>query len=192
MQEMEQTQVQPLGQEDPLEKGMANHSSIPAWRIPWTEEPGRLQVHSITKSQTLLKWLSMHAILSQLPFQGASVPWNFNFMVIVTILSDSDPKKRNSVTSSILFPICQEVMGPDAIILVFWMLSFKPAFSLSCFTFIKRFFSSFSLSATKVVSSVYQRLLICLLVILIPACDSSSPAFHKMYSAYKLKKQGDK
>ena len=35
--------VQPLGQEDPLEEGMVNHSSILAWRIPWTEEPGRLQ-----------------------------------------------------------------------------------------------------------------------------------------------------
>ena len=38
-----ETLVQPLGQEDPLEKGMATHSSILAWRIPWTEEPGRLQ-----------------------------------------------------------------------------------------------------------------------------------------------------
>ena len=37
------TQVRPLGQEDPLEKGMATHSSILAWRISWTEEPGRLQ-----------------------------------------------------------------------------------------------------------------------------------------------------
>ena len=37
------TQVQSLGREDPLEKGMATHSSILAWRIPWTEEPGRLQ-----------------------------------------------------------------------------------------------------------------------------------------------------
>ena len=36
-------QVQPLGQEDPLEKGMATHSSILAWRIPWTEEAGGLQ-----------------------------------------------------------------------------------------------------------------------------------------------------
>ena len=43
MQEMEQTKVQSLGWEDPLEKGMATHSSILAWRIPWTEEPGRLQ-----------------------------------------------------------------------------------------------------------------------------------------------------
>ena len=37
---MWETQVQSLGQEDPLEEGMATHSSILAWRIPWTEEPG--------------------------------------------------------------------------------------------------------------------------------------------------------
>ena len=40
---MQETWVQSLGQEDPLEKGIAIHSSILAWRIPWTEEPGRLQ-----------------------------------------------------------------------------------------------------------------------------------------------------
>ena len=40
---MRETQVQSLGQEDPLEKEMATHSSILAWRIPWMEEPGRLQ-----------------------------------------------------------------------------------------------------------------------------------------------------
>ena len=40
---MQETQVRSLGQEDSLEKGMATHSSILAWRIPWTEEPGRLQ-----------------------------------------------------------------------------------------------------------------------------------------------------
>ena len=40
---MQETQVQSLGQEDPLEKGKATHSSILVWRIPWTEEPGRLQ-----------------------------------------------------------------------------------------------------------------------------------------------------
>ena len=40
---IQETQVWPLDQEDPLEKGMANHSSILAWRIPWTKEPGRLQ-----------------------------------------------------------------------------------------------------------------------------------------------------
>ena len=42
-QELQETQVLSLGQEDPLEEGMATHSSILAWRIPWTEDPGRLQ-----------------------------------------------------------------------------------------------------------------------------------------------------
>ena len=40
---LQETQVQFLGGEDPLQKGMATHSSVLAWRIPWTEEPGRLQ-----------------------------------------------------------------------------------------------------------------------------------------------------
>ena len=43
MQETQETWVQALGQENPLEKEMATHSSILAWEIPWTEEPGRLQ-----------------------------------------------------------------------------------------------------------------------------------------------------
>ena len=81
-------------------------------------------------------------------------------------------------------------MGLDAMILVFWMLSFKPTFSLSSFTFIKRLFSSSSLSTIRVVSSAYLRLWIFLPAILIPAC-ASSPAFHMMYSAYKLNKQCD-
>ena len=71
------------------------------------------------------------------------------------------------------------------------MLSFKPTFSLSSFTFIKRLFSCSSLSAVRVVSSAYLRLLIFLLAILIPACASYSPTFLMMYSAYKLNKQGD-
>ena len=50
--------VQFLNQEDPLEEGMATHSSILAWRIPWTEEPGGLQSTRVTKSQTRLKGLS--------------------------------------------------------------------------------------------------------------------------------------
>ena len=49
---MWETQVPSLGQEDPLEKGMATHFSILAWRIPWTEEPGSLPVHGVPTSQT--------------------------------------------------------------------------------------------------------------------------------------------
>ena len=71
------------------------------------------------------------------------------------------------------------------------MLSFKPAFSLSSLTFIKRLFSSSSLSAIRVVSSAYLRVLIFLPAILISSCASSSPAFHMMYSDCKLNKQGD-
>ena len=74
--------------------------------------------------------------------------------------------------------------------LVFWMLSFKPTFSLSSFTFIKRLFSSSLLSAIRVVSSTYLRLLVFLPAILISACASTSLAFHLIYSAYKLNKQG--
>ena len=51
--------VQSLGQEDRLEEGMATHSSILAWRIPWTEEPGRLQP-TVLQSRARLKQLSMH------------------------------------------------------------------------------------------------------------------------------------
>ena len=76
-------------------------------------------------------------------------------------------------------------------ILIFWMLSFKPTFSLTSFTFIKRLFSSSLLSAIRVMSFAYLRLLIFLPAILIPAYASSSPAFRMMYSAYKLNKQGD-
>ena len=100
-------------------------------------------------------------------------------------------KKIKSDTVSTVSPsICHEAMRPDAMIFVFWMLSFKPTFSLSSFTFIKRLFSS-SLSAIRVVSPAYLRLLIFLLAILIPACASSSPAFLMMYSASNLNKQGD-
>ena len=87
--------------------------------------------------------------------------------------------------------LCHEVMGPDAMILVFWILSFKPAFSRYSFTFIKRLFSSSLLSAIKVVSSAYFGLFLFLLAILIPAWASTSLAFHMMYSAYKLNKQRD-
>ena len=52
---LQETPVRSLGQEDPLEKEMATHSSIVAWRIPWTEEPGGLYIiHGVTKSQIRL------------------------------------------------------------------------------------------------------------------------------------------
>ena len=140
--------------------------------------------------------------------------------------------KIKSITVFIICPsICHEVMGPDAMILAFCMLSFiffsfifisrrlttlqycsafchtltwishgftciphpdspshlplypiplsfKPAFSLCSFSLIKRLFISSLISTIRIVSSAYLRLLIFLPAILIPACDSSSPAFH--------------
>ena len=103
-----------------------------------------------------------------------------------------EPPKIKPVTVSIASPfICHKVIGPDAMILIFWMLSFKPTFLLSSLAFIKSLFSSSLLSAIRVLSSAYLRLLIFLLAILIPACASCSPAFLTMFSAYKLNKQGD-
>ena len=103
-----------------------------------------------------------------------------------------EPSKIKSVIVSTFSPsICHEVMGLDAMILIFWMLNFKPAFLLSSFILIKRLFSSSALYAIRVVSCAYLRLLILPLAILIPACDSSSLAFHMMYSAHKLNKLGD-
>ena len=73
------------------------------------------------------------------------------------------PMKIKSISLSIVSSsICHEVMGLNAMISVFWMLSFKPAFSLSSFTFIKRLFSSSLLSAIWVVSSAHLRLLLVL------------------------------
>ena len=70
------------------------------------------------------------------------------------------------------------MMRLDALILIFWMLSFKATFLLSYFPFIKRLLSSSSLSAIRVVSSAYLRLLIFLPAILILACASSSLAYN--------------
>ena len=74
------------------------------------------------------------------------------------IYSDFGAQKTKSV---IVSPsMCHEVMRLDAMLFFFWMLSFKPTFSLTSFTFSKRLFSSSLLSAIKVVSSAYLRLLI--------------------------------
>ena len=115
--------------------------------------------------------------------------WSLSFWLTSLCIMEV---QENKVCHCFVSPsICHEVTGLDAMILVFWMLSFKPAFSLSSFTFIKRLFSYSSLSAIRVVSSAYLKLLISLLAILIPACASSSLVFPMMYSAYKLNKQGD-
>ena len=85
-----------------------------------------------------------------------------------------EPRKIKSDTvSTVSRSISNEVLGPDTMIFDFWMLSFKPTFSLSSFTFIKKLFSASSLSTIWVVSPAYLRLLIFLLAVLIPAYVSS-------------------
>ena len=143
---------------------MATHSSILAWEIPWTQETGKIAALPRSK-HLLISWLQLPSTVIVEPKKICHCFYFFPFC-----LPQSDGNK------------CHD--------LIFFMLSFKPAFSFSSFTLIKRHFSSSSLSAIRVVSTCL-RLLIFLLSILIPAWDSSSPAFHKMYSAYQLNKQGD-
>ena len=113
-------------------------------------------------------------------------------MAAVTICSHFGAQENKVGHCFHCFPIyLHKLMGPDAMILVFWMLSFKPAFSLSTFTFIKRLFSS-SLYAIRVASSAYLRLLIFLPEILIPSlCFIQPSVSHDVLFVYKLNKQGD-
>ena len=98
---------------------------------------------------------------------------------------------KSVTTSTFSASICHEVMGLDTMIFV-WLFvlifSFNPALSLSSCTLIRRLFSPSLFSAIRVVSSAYLRLLIFLLAIFIPTCDSSSLALHTIYSAYKVNK----
>ena len=116
---------------------------------------------------------------------------SFNFMAAITIHSDFGAQE-NKVSHSFhcfhLFAMKWWDWMPWS--LVFWLSGFKRGFSLSSFTFIKKLFSSSLLSAIRVVSSAYG-LLVFLLEILIPACDSSIPVFHMMYSSQNLNKHSD-
>ena len=113
-------------------------------------------------------------------------------MGAVTVHSNSGAQENKVCHCFHCFPICSPWSDGTRCheISFLKMLRFKPGFSLSSFAFIKRLFSSSSLSAVRVVSSTYLKLLVCPLAVLIPAYDSSSLAFHIMYSAYNLNKQG--
>ena len=111
-------------------------------------------------------------------------------MAVITICSDLGAQENKSLS---LFPLLPYLLAMKWWDQMPWSSCFeccKPTFLLFSFIFIKRLFSS-SLSALRMVSSAYLRLLIFLPAILIPACVSSSPAFLMMSSACKLNKQGD-
>ena len=182
---MQETWLQSLGQEDALKRGTAVYSSILAWRIPWIEEPDRLQYMGLQR--LVHSWATnthTHKVCHRFPSKEKA---SFNFVAAVTICSDFGAQENKVCHYFHFLPpsICHEMMGPDGMISMFCMLSFKPGFSLSSFT-IKRLFSSSLFSAIRVMSSAYLRLLVFLLAILIPACASASLAFHKLYSVYKL------
>ena len=136
--------------------------------------PTLTSIHNYWKNHSFAWWTSvgkemslLFSILSRLVI--AFLPRS-KCLLISWLQSPSEvilePKEIKSLTFFIVSPsICHEVMGPEAMILVFWMLSFKPAFPLSSFTFIKGLFSSSSLSAIRVVLSAYLSLLIFLLAI---------------------------
>ena len=135
--------------------------------------PPGSSVHGIFQAR-VLEWVSISFSMSLLFNMLSRLVITFfprsKHLLISWLQSPSavilEPPKIKSDTVSTVSPsICYEVMGPDAMIFVFWMLSFKPTFSLSTFTFIKRLFSS-SLSTIRVVSSVFLRLLIFLPAIL--------------------------
>ena len=111
--------------------------------------------------------------------------WSFSFSIslyneysgLISFRIDFGAQENKICHCFHCFPICHEVIGLDAMILVFWMLSFEMAFPLSSFNFIKRLFSSSLFSAIRVISSAYLRLLIFLpeiFVILASSCLSSS------------------
>ena len=103
-----------------------------------------------------------------------------------------ETKNIKSVTVSTFSPsIFHEEMGLDVMILISGMLSFMPTFSLSSFHLHQEALQFVFTFCHQSGTSAYLRLLIFFPAILIPACASSSPAFHTMYSAYKLNKQGD-
>ena len=111
-------------------------------------------------------------------------------MAVVTICSDSGSQENQICHYFHFFPIYLPwTDGTGCYDLNFYFnVEFQASFSLPSFTFI---FSSSTLFAIWVISSVYLRLLIFLLAIMISACGSSNPAFHVMYSAEKLDKQAD-
>ena len=95
----------------------------------------------VGKVMSLLFNMLSRLVITLLPkSKGLLISWLWSPSAVIL-----EPKKIKSVVVSIFPPsICHEVMGPDAMIFAFWMLSFKPTFSLSSFTFIKRLFSSSS------------------------------------------------
>ena len=169
-------------------KSLLHHYSLKAsilWRSPFFMVQLSLPYMTTGKTIALTRPTFVSKVISQLlnMLSIAFLPRS-KCLLILWLQSLSsvilETKKIKSDTVSTFSPWSDGTRCHD---LPFWILSFKPTFSLSSFTFIKRLFSSSSLSAIRVVSSAYLRLSILLPATLIPLCDSSSLAFPMMYSA---------
>ena len=183
-------------------KGFLQHYSSKAI-ILWGSAFSHVQISrpymTTGKPITLTIWTFVGKLMSLLynmlsTFVTAFLPRSKHLLIswLQSLAAVSFEAQENKVCHCFYFlPIyLNEVIGLNVMIFIFWMLSLKPAFLLFSFTFINRLFSSSSLSAIRVVWS-YLKLLIFLPAILIQASASFSIAFHVMYPAYKLNKQGD-
>ena len=117
-------------------------------------------------------------------------------MAVVRISSDFGAQEEEIYHCFHLFPVCLLCSNGARChdlrwFFFFWLFGLKPALSLPSFTLINRLFSSSLLSAIRVVSAAYLRLLKFLPPVLIPACNSPSPTFLMMCLAYRWSKQGD-
>ena len=161
--------------------------------------PSLTSIHDHWKNHSLTRWTFDGKVMSLLfnilswlviIFLPSSKYLLISWLQSPSVVILEPPKIKPDAVSTVSPSICHEVIGPDVMILVFWMLSFMPTFSLSSFTFIKRLFEFFIFC--------HKGGVICISEVidispsnLDSSCASSSPAFLMMYSEYKLNKQGD-
>ena len=166
-----------------------SNSHIGTWKSITTGKTIALTIQTVvSKVMCLLFNMLSRFVLSSFYSKGQA---SFNFMAAVTILTDfgvQENKICHCFHFLFFYLSWSDGTGCCDPFSECWVLS---RFSLSSFTLIKRLSSSSSLSAIRVVSSAYLRLLIFLPAIFTSACDSSSPACCTMYSACKLNKQAD-
>ena len=128
------------------------HSSV----LSFLYSPTLISIHDHWKNHSLTRWTFVGKVMSLLLNMLSRLVITFlpgsKCLLISWMQSPSavilEPRKiKSAIVSTVSPSICHEVMGLDPMIFIFWMLSFKPTFSLSSFSFIKRLFSSSSLSA---------------------------------------------